>query len=138
MRPMRPARAQHGFALVSAIFTLVILALLGGLILSLSNTQQISGVRDLLGTRAYYAARAGMEWGVYQALQASSCPASTALPGAVAATGFAVTVACSASGPYDEGGVSTTLYRITATAATGTLGQHDHAERQLQAVVSRP
>lgn len=135
---MTSARQQAGFAMVSAIFLMVVLALLGGVMVSLSNSQQISAVRDLLGTRAYYAARAGIEWGAYQALQASSCPVSTALPGAVAATGFTVAVACSASGPYDEGGVSTTLYRITATATTGTLGQHDHAERQLQALVSQP
>lgn len=135
----RPARRHdQGFALVSAIFLMVVLGLLGALMVSMSNTQQIAATRDTLGSRAYYAARAGMEWGVYQALQAGSCPAATALPGALGATGFSVQVACSASGPYDEGGASVTLYRITATASTGTLGQHDHAERQLQAVVSRP
>jgi MSHA biogenesis protein MshP len=131
-------RAQRGFAMVAAIFLMVVLALLGGLMVTMSNSQQISAVRDTLGTRAYYAARAGIEWGAYQALQAGSCPATAALPGAAAATGFSVQVACSASGPYDEGGTSVTLYRITSTASTGTLGQHDHAERQLQAVVSRP
>lgn len=138
MRPMLRTRAQHGFALVSAIFTLVILSLLGGLILSLSNTQQISAVRDLLGTRAYYAARAGIEWGAYQVLRNSSCPATAAMPNAAAATGFAVQVACVANGPYDEAGVSVTVYQITATASAGTPGAHDFAERQLQALVSRP
>jgi MSHA biogenesis protein MshP len=131
-------RAQRGFAMVSAIFLMVVLALLGGLMLSLSNSQQISGVRDLLGTRAYYAARAGIEWGAYQALRNNSCSPASPLPNAVAATGFAVQVVCVASGPYDEAGVSVTLYQITATASAGTPGAHDFAERQLQAVVSRP
>lgn len=135
---MKRARTAHGFAMVSAIFLLVVLGLLGGLMISLSNTQQISGVRDLLGTRAYYAARAGLEWGAYQAVQNSSCAATSALPAAVATTGFAVQVACVASGPFDEAGVSVTLYQITATASTGTVGGHDFAERQLQAVVSQP
>lgn len=132
-------RTQHGFAMVSAIFLMVVLALLGGLMLSMSNSQQISGVRDLLGTRAYYAARAGIEWGAYQALRAGSCPPSaTPMPNAVAATGFAVQVVCTASGPYDEAGVSVRLYQITATASAGAPGAHDFAERQLQAIVSNP
>jgi len=129
---------QSGFALVAAIFVLVILGLLGGWILSLSNTQQISAVRDLLGTRAYYAARAGLEWGTYQALQNNSCAAAGALPNAATATGFAVQVACVATAPYDEAGSSVTLYQITATASAGTVGAHDYAERQLQAIVSKP
>jgi MSHA biogenesis protein MshP len=128
----------RGFAMVSAIFLMVVLALLGGLMVSMSNTQQISATRDTLGTRAYYAARAGLEWGAYQALQNGSCAGSSALPNAVAATGFSVTVACSTTGPYDEGGSTVTLYQVTATATTGTLGRHDHAERQLQAVLSAP
>ncbi len=131
---------QRGFAMVSAIFLMVVLALLGGLMLSLSNSQQISSVRDLLGTRAYYAARAGIEWGAYQALRASgSCsPAAIPMPNAVAATGFAVQVVCVASPTYYEGSDSVRLYQITATASAGAPGAHDHAERQLQATVSRP
>ena len=129
---------QSGFAMVSAIFLMVVLALLGGLMLSLANSQQIGAVRDLLGTRAYYAARAGIEWGVYQALQSGSCAASSAMPGSVAATGFSVQVVCVASGPFDEAGVNVTLYQITSTASAGTLGAHDYAERRLQALVSQP
>lgn len=127
-----------GFAMVSAIFLMVVLALLGALMVTMSNTQQTSAARDTLGTRAYYAARAGLEWGAYQALQAGSCAASSTPAPLATATGFSVVVACSASGPHDEGGTSVTLYQITATASTGTLGRHDHAERQLQAVLSSP
>jgi len=131
-------RAQRGFAMVSAIFLMVVLALLGGLMLSLSNSQQISAVRDLLGTRAYYAARAGIEWGAYQALRNNSCSPGIAMPNAVAATGFGVQVQCDRRGPYYEGDVEIWLYQITATASVGAPGAHDHAERQLQATVSRP
>ncbi len=134
----RSAPRPRGFAMVAAIILLVILGLLGGLIVSLSTSQQISAVRDLLGSRAYYAARAGIEWGTYQAVQASSCPLTAPLPAAVAATGFSVQVTCALSGPYDEAGVAVTLYQITATATTGTLGTHTYVERQLQAVVSKP
>lgn len=133
---MRPRRHGHGFAMVSAIFLMVVLALLGGLMVSMSNTQQIGAVRDTLGARAYYAARAGIEWGAYQALQNGSCSASAPLPNAVSATGFSVQVSCTAT-TANEGGADFSIYQITATASTGTLGQHDHAERQLQAVLTR-
>jgi MSHA biogenesis protein MshP len=138
--PNQRTRSQRGFALVSAIFLLVVLGLLGGLMVSMSNSQQMSAVRDVLGTRAYYAARAGIEWGAYQALQGGgNCPLiPTALPNAVAATDFAVQVQCNRFNAPNEAGVPVTLYQITATASTGTPGAHDHAERQLQAVVSAP
>lgn len=135
---MSRAAAERGFALVSAIFLLVVLAMLGALMVSLSNSQHIGSARDLLATRAEYAARGGLEWGAYQALQANSCPAASALPNALAATGFGVQVACVASGPYDEAGVAVTLYQITATASTGSVGAHDFAERQMQVLLSKP
>ena len=131
------AASDSGFAMVSAIFLMVVLALLGGLMVTMSNTQQIGATRDVLGTRAYYAARAGLEWGLYQATQSGACGTS-ALPGAVAATGFSVQVTCVDSGQFDEGGTPFHVYQITSTASTGTPGNHDHAERQLQAIVSRP
>jgi len=127
----RPAR---GFALVSAIFLLVVLAMLGGVIVSLSTTQNIGQTRDLLGTRAYFAAKAALEWGSQQVLRASNCPASMA----GAADGFSLVVACTAYGPYDEAGTSVMVYEITATASRGTAGAHDFAERQLRAIVSVP
>jgi len=131
------AQRQRGFAMVSAIFLMVVLALLGGLMVTMSNSQQISAVRDIQGARAYYAARAGIEWGAYQAVQSGACAATSAMPNAVSATGFAVQVVCTQIGPLNEGASDYYVYQITATASTGTLGQHDHAERQLQMVVTR-
>lgn len=133
--------AQRGFAIASAIFLLVVLALLGAMVVTLSNTQQIGQTRDMLGSRAYYAARAGIEWGIYQALRNSSCTASSTLPAlAGAAAGFAVQVTCAQPGsqPFVEAGNSVRVYQLTATATRGTLGSLDYAERQLKAVVSTP
>lgn len=131
--------AAAGFALVSAIFLLVVLALLATMMVSLSSTQQIGQVRDVLGSRAYFAARAGIEWGLYQALRNGSCTASSTLPAlAGSAQGFAVQVGCVASGPFDEGGTTVWVYKLTATATQGTPGAHDYVDRQLMSVVSTP
>ncbi len=131
--------AAAGFALVSAIFLLVVLALLGTMMVSLSSTQQVGQVRDVLGSRAYFAARAGIEWGVYQALRNGSCAGGSTLPAlAGSAQGFAVQVACVASGPFDEGGTTVWVYKLTSTATKGTPGALDYVDRQLMSVVSTP
>jgi len=134
-----PLRQARGFSIVSAIFLLVVLSLLGSLMLTFSTVQHVTSAQDVQGSRAYQAARAGIEWGLYQLLQNNSCtgsssfaPGTNALGGTL--SGFTVTIACAAvGGPYDEGGVSTTVYRITSTARSGSApGGVNYVERQMQ------
>ncbi len=112
-----PARIR-GFAIVSAIFILVVLAALGAFIVSVSSSQQIGSALDVQGVRAYQAARAGIEWGLYQQLQASSCVGTTSFsPTAGTLSAFTVTVTCSATA--DPGGFGgPTVHTIVATACT--------------------
>ena len=134
-----PRPAARGFALVSAIFILVVLALLGAMMVALSTTQHVGQARDLFGSRAYFAARAGIEWGVYAALRNNACAASTTLPAlAGSAQDFSVVVNCALSGPFDEGGTTVRVYKLTSTATRGVAGGPDQVERQLQAAVSTP
>jgi Tfp pilus assembly protein PilX len=65
-------KSQCGFLLVTAIFLLVILAALGAFILTISGTQQTSSALDVQGSRAYQAARAGIEWASDQLLISTS------------------------------------------------------------------
>ena len=83
MSRRRYVHRSRGFALVSAIFLLVVLAALGAFIAVVSTTQQIGSALDLQGAKAYQAARAGIEWGSYQvwalnpARNTGACPAAT-------------------------------------------------------------
>lgn len=131
--------ACGGFVLPSAIFLLVILASLAAFLVNISTTQSRTSVQDMQGARAYHAARAGIEWGLYQVMvpAAPSCVAATILPAAI--EGFTVTVTCAVFGPYSEAGQAFSLYRLEATAqspgaAPGALG---FVERQVSASVSR-
>lgn len=134
----RPS-AGRGFAIMAAIFLVVVLGLLAAMIVSLSSTQQVGQARDLLGSRAYFAARAGLDWGLYRVLRNTQCAPTSTLPALDgSAGGFVVQVSCSASGPFDEGGNAVMVYKLTSTATRGTLGAPDYADRQLQAVVSTP
>jgi len=135
---------EHGFALATAIFILVVLAALAAFLLSISNLEQGRGVLDVQGAKAYQAARAGVEWGAYRVLRDNSCAAGTsfALPGGLSE--FAVTVQC-ADTPFTEAGIAGNVYLITATACNqpsggtscpGLRGQF-YVERQLQATIAR-
>ena len=55
--------------MITAIFLLVVIAMLGAYIASLATTQQTSEALDVQGARAYQATYAGMQWGVFQALR---------------------------------------------------------------------
>lgn len=96
----RPRRC-HGVGLVTAIFLLVVLAGLAVAMVALSTSQQASSTLDEQGARAYQAARAGIEWGLYQRLQKGwVCPAkqTIALPSDSSLAGFSVTVRCDKRG----------------------------------------
>lgn len=112
------AKRLRGFTMVSAIFILVVLAALGAFMVSISTNQQTGSLLDVQGVRAYQAARAGLEWGLYRQLQAASCVGATSFsPTASTLSGFTVTVACTATA--DPGGFGgPTGYTITATACT--------------------
>ena len=62
------AAGERGFALVSAIFLLVILVSLAAFLVNISTSQSITSAQDVQGSRAYHAARAGADWGLYQVL----------------------------------------------------------------------
>ncbi|MDD5295939.1 MAG: hypothetical protein PHU46_03405 [Rhodocyclaceae bacterium] len=148
---LRAFRGTGGFALLSAIAILVLLSTLAGYLARIGALSQIGAALDIQGSRAYHAARAGVEWGLYQVLDPSNatvvapgsgtwpnlptCPAATTLT----LEGFSVAVTCTAYGPYYESGNSHTsqLYTITATATSGTVGNGGYAERQLSATVSK-
>lgn len=128
----RSPRSQLGFAAVAGVFLLVVLAALGAFMLTFSNTQQLNSAQDVQGSRAYWAARGGLEWGLASVISASACPAS---PTALALDGFSVSVTC-LSQSFAEGGSNRTLYRLTATASQGTVaGTLSYVERSVSATI---
>ncbi len=124
-QPMR----QTGFAAVAAIFLVVVLAAMGAFMVSISNSQQISSAQDVQGMRAYWAAQAGLEWGIAAANAASTCPAS---PTAITLDGFTVSVTCT-SNVFSEGGKTVTLMRLSSVANSGAMGSVTYVERSVSA-----
>jgi len=55
-------RLQQGFSIITAIFLLVVLSFLGIAMVSFSTSQHQSAAMDVMGSRAYQAARGGIDW----------------------------------------------------------------------------
>jgi MSHA biogenesis protein MshP len=129
--------AQQGFAAIAAIFLLVVLAALGAFMLTFSNTEQLTSAQDVQGTRAYWAARAGLEWGIgsitAQPSASADCQApSTNLPGGTIA-GFNIVVACVRQ-TYTEAGANIHIFQFTSVAkSAAAVGSVGYIERSLSA-----
>ena len=140
---LNACRRSAGFALVAAIFLLVVLAALGAFIVSISTSQQMGSALDVQGERAYQAARSGIEWGVYQVTRngASCSPAVTNSFGfpatATTLAAFTVTVTCTAypdanGGPTVYGIIATACNQPTAGACPNGAPGLAYVERQMQ------
>ena len=137
-------RDASGFVLPAAIFLLVILASLAAYMVSLSRTSHISSALDVQGSRAYQAARTGIEWAAWQVVDPQGlqpipapCPASPSpftLTGTLAA--FTVNVTCTRTLATD-GAEQIAIYQVTSTATAGSVGGVDYVERQIQAGFSK-
>jgi MSHA biogenesis protein MshP len=135
---------QRGFSLISAIFLLVVIAALGTFAVTVSTTQQQSTALDVMGSRAYQASRAGIEWGAFQVLRntagafATACLAGTpsqaltGLPNTLA--NFTVAVTCSSVSTTD-GGTPLTVYQLTSTANQGV--SPSYVERVISVTIAK-
>lgn len=145
---VRRLRRSAGIGLVTAIFLLVVLAGLAVAMVGISGAQQSASALDVQGARAYQAARAGIEWALYQKLRnpAFVCdPAadtSFALPATSTLQGFVVTVHCekvaadptwtATSEAAQERNVFTaTACNLTPGACPNPSNNRDYVERQM-------
>jgi MSHA biogenesis protein MshP len=121
--------SARGFALVPALFLLVVLGTLAVVAVRVGTGQQHAVTIDLLQTRALAAANAGIEWGAYRAFH-GSCAATTTLNLTEASlNGFSVVVTCTDTAPTPP----PSSYVIKATATYGTYGQPSYVRRVVSA-----
>lgn len=149
-------KASKGFSLITAIFLLVVIAALGTFAVTLSTTQHQSEAMDVLASRAYQAARAGVEWGAFQITHsgvaangfAADCQGSGALhataaqptlPAGTLLSGFSLGIACGATS-HVESTTPLWVYQLTATAsgvAGATPGSPNYVERQVSVTIAQ-
>lgn len=148
---MKSRPSQLGFSLITAIFLLVVLATLMVYMINLNVVQQSTVAMNIQGARGLQAARAGIEYGIFQVLGPSATPVTAAVwcaaPGTVTFTtaepaleAFSVTMGCSKS-DHIEASVQLTTYTISALASNGSFAlgadaNPDYVSRKIIVTVS--
>jgi MSHA biogenesis protein MshP len=135
---------ESGVSVIAAVFLLLLMASLAAFMTSLISVSHSNLAADIGGERAYQAARAGVEWGMYQ-LDPNA--ASSTLPTCASAAGtlttipnHSVVVTCTAypsdSTSYSEGSKSIRIFRIIAKASA-TGAKAPGVERQIEVTVEK-
>lgn len=127
------------------IAVIVMLAAFGVALVTMTTTTQSASVIDMQAARAYQAARAGVEWGIFRAISAAGCAAPTTTSFALAGglQDFTVTVACTPTSHIEVAAPALTMYAITATSCNfsggacpvAAPGNPHYVERQLRVSV---
>lgn len=112
---------QRGVGIVTAIFLLVVLAALAIAMVSVFTAQQATSALDVMGTRAYLAARAGAEWGVHRQRIGGACEPTVSFPLAAGTTlsTFSVTVTCA---QVNQAAIPINRFRVISTACNQPAG----------------
>lgn len=127
--------AQGGFAAIAAVFLVVLLAAFGAFMVSFSNTQQLNSAQDVQGSRAYWAARAGLEWAIAsQGVGVTTCFGGATPPSTL--EGFTLAVSCIPSN-FSEGSSTVYVFRFTSVASLGTVGSVGFIERSVTTSLER-
>jgi MSHA biogenesis protein MshP len=136
---------HSGFSLITAIFLVTVVAILGVFMVTIGSVQQQTSSFSLLSSRALYAADSGMQWAIRRitrdGVAGVNCPAAPAtgqvsftLSGG-AISGYDVTVTCSVQN-FTENPVNYNVYNLISHASRGTLGSPDYHSRTLRASIT--
>jgi len=126
---------QRGFSIVAAIFLLVVLAALGVFAVRINTLQQQGVTEGLRAAQAFHAARTGVEWAAYRALNGGTCAPATLSLTEGGTQGFTVTVACSVS-THVEGTSTIHVWMFDVRAEAGAFGGPDYVSRRLQSKIT--
>lgn len=122
-----PRRSQHGFALIGAIFLLVVLAALGTFAVRVNMKQQHSTDLELEGLRAQAALNSGVEYAAARLLApGANCGNLANLANLL---GYAVTFNGCVRVQYVVNGVTVNIYTVTLTSSRGVYGTPEFVAR---------
>ncbi|SDS96395.1 hypothetical protein [Pseudomonas oryzae] len=131
-------RHERGFALVAAVFLMVVIALVVVTMGRMAVNQSADADLALQQARAYQAARAALEWGINRVRATGACASGSVSMAGGNLADFGVSLTCSRRDYTDETGAAFSLFRLEASASNGAPGSRgDYAWRRLTATVGR-
>ena len=122
-------KKQAGVSVVTAIFLVVILSLMGIGMVSLISTSQQSISQEFTSAKAYMAGRSCLQWGMYQAVYSGATGSNTTNFNN-ANSGLNSTRCVTVTDSIVNDGL--TFFNITATADIGGVQDPEYSQRQLQ------
>lgn len=137
---MHPESRQRGFGLVAAMFVIIIIAAVIAAMARLAVTQNSTNSLAIQQARAYQAASAGVEWGLFTITRPFACgqPAPTTADTSFVLNGFTVVIPelKPSAGQLieEEDPVTHYFYTVSSTAQSGSVGNPDYAYRRLEVV----
>lgn len=145
MKQILPSRRrQRGVSIIAAVFLLILFAALATYMLWLTSAQNRGSAQDVQGARAYQAARAGAEWGLYRLLRDGECKGNTSVTfSGSGLENFTASVTCTATATTTEVEASNLVkvYEIESIACNHPVSGSckgiaangaDYVERQIQ------
>jgi len=151
-----PSKRAGGFAFVTALFLLLILAAFAAFAVNIMANASATAVLAIQGVRGWEAARAGLNWGSYQIMREPSggtygttdlpdcfaTPTALTLPAAFG--DFDLSVTCQrfpaigdSPNLHEDGRTRVAQFVLIATASSGTPGAADYVERRLEARIEK-
>ena len=124
---------HHGFILISILFLIAVLAVIAVVMSSTSTVQHFTNVYSIQASRGYFAARSGLEYAIDRAASAGVCTNGTVVLAGIA---FTVNVSCASTPGINEAGNITTVFIISSTATSGTLGNINFVTRTVRATIN--
>jgi len=123
------AQGEQGFALIGALFLLVVLAALGAFAVRINMTQGHTSALELQEARAQAALQAGIEYAAARLQGGGLCNRVSTIPALPG--NFAVTFTnCVQQGPYTINTTTVFIYTFQEVAATsGAYGTPDYVRR---------
>ena len=134
-------KAQAGFSAIIAIVLIVLFALLGTYMATLSTIGSLNTTQSVASMQAWFAAKSGFEWAVYDAIQNAAAnlncnasgPSFTLNGGGT--NGYNVQITCTTSSAT-EGSSTYTVYSLTSAADKNSIGSITYVSRTISASVT--
>jgi MSHA biogenesis protein MshP len=133
-------KLQQGFSAIMAVILIVLLALIGSYMATLTSVSSINTTVSAGTMQAWFAARSGIQWAVQQIIIATpgfciASPTTINLSGG-SANGFVVVLSC-ATTTFTETGLGTyNVYALTSRATRGNPGELAYVSRQINVSVT--
>ncbi len=128
-------RKQRGFALVSALFLIVVIAALGVSIGRVVGSAELSSAADIRSARAYFAARSALDYAIGRITTTAACPPVN--PPAI--DGFTINISCNETAGIDEQGLAIySVFDLSIAAFAGAKSDSSLIRRTINASVKNP